>query len=107
MSELVHPLHRFIRPSVKYSTFCPGCGDGTVTQSILRASTDSAWSWTILSSCPELAVRHGFPALLQCGCASHHHGSPLLCLRIKMGLPDKKVMVISGDGDLVAIGGNH
>jgi 2-oxoglutarate ferredoxin oxidoreductase subunit beta len=37
MSELVHPLHRFIRPSVKYSTFCPGCGDGTVTQSILRA----------------------------------------------------------------------
>jgi 2-oxoglutarate ferredoxin oxidoreductase subunit beta len=36
------------------------------------------------------------------------HGRPIaFALGIKMGLPDKKVMVISGDGDLAAIGGNH
>ena len=37
MNELVHPYHRFIRPSVTHTTFCPGCGDGTVAQCILRA----------------------------------------------------------------------
>jgi 2-oxoglutarate ferredoxin oxidoreductase subunit beta len=36
------------------------------------------------------------------------HGRPIaFALGIKMGLPEKKVMVISGDGDLAAIGGNH
>ncbi len=36
------------------------------------------------------------------------HGRPIaFAFGIKMGLPDKKVMVVSGDGDLVAIGGNH
>jgi 2-oxoglutarate ferredoxin oxidoreductase subunit beta len=36
------------------------------------------------------------------------HGRPIAyALGIKMGLPEKKVMVVSGDGDLVAIGGNH
>ncbi|RPJ40718.1 MAG: hypothetical protein EHM27_07520, partial [Deltaproteobacteria bacterium] len=36
------------------------------------------------------------------------HGRPIaFALGIKMGLPEKKVMVVSGDGDLTAIGGNH
>jgi 2-oxoglutarate ferredoxin oxidoreductase subunit beta len=36
------------------------------------------------------------------------HGRPIaFAFGIKMGLPEKKVMVVSGDGDLVAIGGNH
>jgi 2-oxoglutarate ferredoxin oxidoreductase subunit beta len=36
------------------------------------------------------------------------HGRPIaFALGIKMGLPEKKVMVTSGDGDLAAIGGNH
>jgi 2-oxoglutarate ferredoxin oxidoreductase subunit beta len=36
------------------------------------------------------------------------HGRPIaFAFGIKMGLPDKKVMVVSGDGDLAAIGGNH
>jgi 2-oxoglutarate ferredoxin oxidoreductase subunit beta len=36
------------------------------------------------------------------------HGRPIaFAFGVKMGLPEKKVMVVSGDGDLVAIGGNH
>jgi 2-oxoglutarate ferredoxin oxidoreductase subunit beta len=36
------------------------------------------------------------------------HGRPIaFAFGVKMGLPDKKVMVVSGDGDLAAIGGNH
>jgi 2-oxoglutarate ferredoxin oxidoreductase subunit beta len=36
------------------------------------------------------------------------HGRPIaFATGIKLSLPEKKVMVVSGDGDLTAIGGNH
>ncbi|NIO06322.1 MAG: 2-oxoglutarate synthase, partial [Proteobacteria bacterium] len=36
------------------------------------------------------------------------HGRPIaFATGIKLNLPEKKIMVISGDGDLTAIGGNH
>jgi 2-oxoglutarate ferredoxin oxidoreductase subunit beta len=36
------------------------------------------------------------------------HGRPIaFATGIKLNLPEKKVMVVSGDGDLTAIGGNH
>jgi 2-oxoglutarate ferredoxin oxidoreductase subunit beta len=109
MSELVHPFHRFIRPSVAHSTFCPGCGDGIVAQAILRAIDGldmelddfvfvsgigcAAWIPSPFFNADVLHTTHGRPIAFAFG--------------IKMGLPDKKVMVVSGDGDLVAIGGNH
>ena len=109
MSELVHPLHRFIRPSVTYTTFCPGCGDGIVIQAILRAIDGldmelddfvfvsgigcAAWIPSPFFNADVLHTTHGRPIAFAFG--------------IKMGLPEKKVMVVSGDGDLVAIGGNH
>jgi 2-oxoglutarate ferredoxin oxidoreductase subunit beta len=109
MSKLVHPLHRFIRPSVTYTTFCPGCGDGIVVQAILRAIVGlnmelddfvfvsgigcAAWIPSPFFNADVLHTTHGRPIAFAFG--------------IKMGLPEKKVMVVSGDGDLVAIGGNH
>ncbi|HSO20483.1 MAG TPA: thiamine pyrophosphate-dependent enzyme, partial [Desulfosarcina sp.] len=36
------------------------------------------------------------------------HGRPVaFATGVKLGLPDQRVMVVSGDGDLTAIGGNH
>ena len=109
MSELVHPFHRFIRPSVTHTTFCPGCGDGTIAQAILRAIDGlgmdlddfifvsgigcAAWIPSPFFNADVLHTTHGRPIAFGFG--------------IKMGLPEKKVMVVSGDGDLVAIGGNH
>jgi 2-oxoglutarate ferredoxin oxidoreductase subunit beta len=109
MSELSHPLHRFIRPSVTSTTNCPGCGNGIVVQAILRAIDElsldlddfvfvsgigcSAWIPSPFFNADVLHTTHGRPIAFGLG--------------IKMGLPEKKVMVISGDGDLAAIGGNH
>jgi 2-oxoglutarate ferredoxin oxidoreductase subunit beta len=109
MSELVHPLHRFVRPSVASTTNCPGCGNGIVAQAILRAIDElsmdlddfvfvsgigcSAWIPSPFFNADVLHTTHGRPVAFGLG--------------IKMGLPEKKVMVISGDGDLTAIGGNH
>jgi len=109
MSELVHPLHRFIRPSVTHTTFCPGCGDGTVVQCILRAIDGLGMDMDDFVFVSGIGCAAWIPSPLFNADVLHTtHGRPIaFAFGIKMGLPDKKVMVVSGDGDLAAIGGNH
>ena len=109
MKEIVHPLRRFVRPSVVSSTNCPGCGNGIVTQSILRAIDELAMDIDDFVFVSGIGCAAWIPSPFFNADVLHSiHGRPLAyALGIKMGLPEKKVMVVSGDGDLVAIGGNH
>ena len=109
MSALEHPLRKYTRNHVTRTTTCPGCGNGIVTQTILRAIDEldlemndfvfvsgigcSAWIPSPLFDADTLHTTHGRPIAFATG--------------VKLGLPEKHVMVASGDGDLTAIGGNH
>ncbi|HYB19946.1 MAG TPA: thiamine pyrophosphate-dependent enzyme [Thermodesulfobacteriota bacterium] len=109
MSEIVHPLHRFIRPEVTSTTNCPGCGNGIAAQAILRAVDDLGMNLDDFVFVTGIGCAAWIPSpLFNADILHTTHGRPVaFALGIKMGLPDKKVMVISGDGDLAAIGGNH
>jgi len=109
MSELIHPFHRFIRPSVTHTTFCPGCGDGIVAQAILRAIDGLGMDLDDFVFVSGIGCAAWIPSPFFNADVLHTtHGRPIaFAFGIKMGLPEKKVMVVSGDGDLVAIGGNH
>jgi len=109
MTELVHPFHRFIRPSVTHTTFCPGCGDGIVAQAILRAIDELGMDLDDFVFVSGIGCAAWIPSPFFNADVLHTtHGRPIaFAFGIKMGLPEKKVMVVSGDGDLVAIGGNH
>ncbi len=77
MSEIVHPLRKYTRPHVKKTTTCPGCGNGIVAQSILRAIDElglnlddfvfvsgigcSAWIPSPLIAVDTLHTTHGRP----------------------------------------------
>ena len=110
MTATVHPLtQKYTRSHIKRTTTCPGCGIGTVSQAILRAIDElqldiddfifvsgigcSAWIPSPFYNADTLHTTHGRPVAFATG--------------VKLGLPDKHVMVVSGDGDLIAIGGNH
>lgn len=109
MSVSAHPLRKYTRSHVLRTTTCPGCGIGTVSQAILRAIDElefdidnfvfvsgigcSAWIPSPFYDTDTLHTTHGRPIAYATG--------------VKLGLPDKNVMVVSGDGDLTAIGGNH
>jgi 2-oxoglutarate ferredoxin oxidoreductase subunit beta len=109
MNATVHPLRKFARPHVTRTTTCPGCGNGIASQSILRAIDEldlklddfvfvsgigcSAWIPSPFFAADTLHTTHGRPVAFATG--------------VKLGLPEKHVMVVSGDGDLTAIGGNH
>ncbi len=109
MSEIVHPLRKYTRAHVTKTTNCPGCGNGIIVQAILRAIDElgldmdefafvsgigcSAWIPTPLFNADTLHTTHGRPIAFATG--------------VKLGQPNLKVVVASGDGDLAAIGGNH
>jgi 2-oxoglutarate ferredoxin oxidoreductase subunit beta len=109
MNVSAHPLRKYTRSHVLRTTTCPGCGIGTVSQAILRAIDElginmddfvfvsgigcSAWIPSPFYDADTLHTTHGRPVAYATG--------------VKLGLPDKHVMVVSGDGDLTAIGGNH
>jgi 2-oxoglutarate ferredoxin oxidoreductase subunit beta len=109
MTVSAHPLRKYTRSHIKRTTTCPGCGIGTVSQAILRAIDElqididdfvfvsgigcSAWIPSPFYNADTLHTTHGRPIAFATG--------------VKLGLPDKHVMVVSGDGDLTAIGGNH
>jgi 2-oxoglutarate/2-oxoacid ferredoxin oxidoreductase subunit beta len=109
MSDLIHPLHRFIRPSVTSTTNCPGCGNGIVTQAILRAIVELEMDLDDFVFASGIGCAAWIPSPFFDADVLHSiHGRPVaFALGIKIGLPEKNVMVVSGDGDLVAIGGNH
>jgi 2-oxoglutarate ferredoxin oxidoreductase subunit beta len=109
MSVSAHPFRRYMRAHVRRTTTCPGCGNGIITQAMLRAIDElgldmddcifvsgigcAAWIPSPLFDADTLHTTHGRPIAFATG--------------IKLGLPEKHVMVASGDGDLAAIGGNH
>jgi 2-oxoglutarate ferredoxin oxidoreductase subunit beta len=110
MTVTAHPLRqKYTRSHIQRTTTCPGCGIGTVSQAILRAIDElqldiddfifvsgigcSAWIPSPFFNADTLHTTHGRPIAFATG--------------VKLGLPGKHVMVVSGDGDLSAIGGNH
>lgn len=109
MSQVVHPLHKFFRPSVNSTTNCAGCGNGIVTQSILRAIVEMGMGMDDFVFVSGIGCAAWIPSPLFNADVFHSiHGRPIpFALGIKVALPGKKVIVISGDGDLAAIGGNH
>jgi 2-oxoglutarate ferredoxin oxidoreductase subunit beta len=103
MTLAAHPLRKYTRSHVTRTTTCPGCGIGTVSIDELALDMDdfvfvsgigcSAWIPSPFYAADTLHTTHGRPIAYATG--------------VKLGLPEKNVMVVSGDGDLTAIGGNH
>jgi 2-oxoglutarate/2-oxoacid ferredoxin oxidoreductase subunit beta len=98
----------YIRERFFPHMWCPGCGHGTVLNSLLRAIDQLGMSKN------EIVVASGI------GCSSRisgyvdfhtlHtiHGRALaFATGVKMSLPELNVIVPMGDGDALSIGGNH
>ena len=89
-------------------TWCPGCGDFGVLNALYRAMADlkiRPENFVIVSGIgcssrlPEFVNAYGFHSV---------HGRSLpIATGIKLARPELEVMAVGGDGDGLAIGGNH
>ncbi|MEO0079508.1 MAG: thiamine pyrophosphate-dependent enzyme [candidate division WOR-3 bacterium] len=103
-----HPLEPFLRLDRIPHIWCPGCGLGTILNAFLWAVKESGIpreDFAVVSGIGCTGRAAGYVAL-----DSFHttHGRAIpFAIGLKLGNPKLKVVVISGDGDLIAIGGNH
>lgn len=109
MKKLEHPLMRYVRPSGLVTANCPGCGNGILLQSILRAFDDLALNMDDFVFVSGIGCAAWIPSPSFYADVLHTtHGRPIaFATGVKLADPSRRVMVISGDGDLTAIGGNH
>ena len=104
----MHPIaEKYLRKTSLPSIYCPGCGHGTVLNAFLRVVDD-------LDIMDDLGLVGGIgcsswtPVFVNTDVLHTLHGRTVaFATGAKMYNPNLQVMVISGDGDLADIGGNH
>ncbi len=104
MNEL---YEKYIKKESLPTLFCPGCGNGIVQFAAIKA-------FEKLGIKDELACVSGIgcsswiPCYFKMDVMHTMHGRALpFAEGLKLARPDKKILVFTGDGDCLAIGGNH
>ncbi|MGA2954557.1 MAG: thiamine pyrophosphate-dependent enzyme [Thermodesulfobacteriota bacterium] len=104
----MHPLaDKYIRKRGLPLIFCPGCGDGTVLNVFLRAIEEMG-IFKDLALVGGIGCSGWLPTYLQSDVLHVLHGRAIpFASGLKLTDPRRKVVVFTGDGDCVGIGGNH
>jgi len=88
--------------------WCPGCGDGIVLKSLLRAIDRIGLSKDEITMVSGIGCSSRLPGYVDFNTLHTTHGRAIaFATGVKLARPDMKVIVITGDGDATAIGGNH
>ncbi len=102
-------VQSYLRPVKKFPTvWCPGCGNGIVMSAIVRAIDSLKLSRDEVVLVSGIGCSSRAPVYLDFSSLHGTHGRGLaFATGIKFSNPRLKVIVVSGDGDAMAIGGNH
>jgi 2-oxoglutarate/2-oxoacid ferredoxin oxidoreductase subunit beta len=88
--------------------WCPGCGGHAVLASIKKALPLTGVPKEKIVFVSGIGCSSRFPYYINTyGFHSLHGRAPAIASGIKVGNPDLNVWIITGDGDSMAIGGNH
>jgi 2-oxoglutarate ferredoxin oxidoreductase subunit beta len=106
---MARDLEQYLRPEVRTTPFCPGCGHGILMGLVLRAVDElsldmnkvlfvsgigcAAWIPSPHFNADTLHTLHGRAIPFATGAKSFN--------------PELTTILVSGDGDLTSIGGNH
>ena len=101
--------HDFLRHDKKFPhVWCPGCGNGIVMGSLLRAITRLELSKDEVVLASGIGCSGRMPTYMDFNTLHTTHGRALtFATGVKLANPSLTVFAIMGDGDATAIGGNH
>ena len=106
MTEL---RHTYLRHDKKFPhVWCPGCGNGIVLGSLIRAVAGLKLQKDDIVLASGIGCSGRLPAYVDFNTLHTTHGRALtFATGIKLAKPELTVLTVMGDGDAVAIGGNH
>lgn len=88
--------------------WCSGCGDGIVLKSLIRAIHKIGYSKDEVCMVSGIGCSSRLTGYVDFNTLHTTHGRAIaFATGVKMAKPELHVIVITGDGDATAIGGNH
>lgn len=108
--ELISEVtHKYLRTKKKFpNVWCAGCGIGIVMGAIIRAIDKLGLDRNELVMVSGIGCSSRMPVYVDFNTLHTTHGRALpFATGVKLAKPNLKVIVITGDGDALAIGGNH
>ncbi len=104
-----YDARQWLRHSKKFPhMWCPGCGLGIVLGSSIRAFNDAGLEKDNTVVVAGIGCTGRMPVYIDCNTLHTTHGRALtFATGVKLAKPELDVVVYMGDGDALAIGGNH
>ncbi len=98
----------YLRVNKMPTLWCWGCGDGVILKSFIRAVEKLGWKKDDICLVSGIGCSGRFSSYVDFNTVHTTHGRTIaFATGIKLANPDKHVVCVAGDGDGLAIGGNH
>ena len=102
-------IHKYFRKYKKYPhVWCAGCTNGIILHSLVRAIDDLHFNRDEVVFVSGIGCSSRAPVYVDFNTLHTTHGRAIpFATGVKVANPKLKVFVLTGDGDALAIGGNH
>jgi len=109
MAQEQHSAYAYLRHTKKFpNVWCSGCGIGIVMGALIRAIDRMGLAKDDVAVVSGIGCTGRMPVYLDFNTMHTTHGRALaFATGLKLAQPRLKVIVVMGDGDALAIGGNH
>lgn len=99
---------KYLRLQKMPTLWCWGCGDGVILKAFVRAIEKMGVSQDDVCVVSGIGCSGRFSSYVDFNTVHTTHGRTIAyATGIKLARPDKMVVCVAGDGDALAIGGNH
>jgi len=103
-----HPMDAYLRTDRLPHIWCPGCGLGTILHSLLSSLLETGLPLDKVAVVSGIGCSGRAAGYVKLDSFHTTHGRAIpFATGLKVANPELKLVVFSGDGDLIAIGGNH